>query len=215
MYVPASFAVDDLQQIWQFVEQHSFATLVTNHDRESVATHLPLLLDRSAGDRGRLTGHFAKANSHSEWSRHQMALVIFAGPHAYISPTWYAEPRVVPTWNYIAVHAYGVIKPIEDRQRLLAIVEQMVQTYEQTFPVPWQLASQDPHYIDQLLNAITGFEIDVEHWEGKWKLNQNHSQLRRDRVIEALRQQDNDDAREIASWMSQLSDEAKGRKSHE
>lgn len=208
MYVPASFAVDDLQQIWQFVEQHSFATLVTNHEREPVATHLPLLLDRSAGERGRLKGHFAKANSHNEWSRDQMALVIFAGPHAYISPTWYAEPRVVPTWNYIAVHAYGVIKPIEDRQRLLAIVEQMVRTYEQAFPVPWQLASQDPHYIDQLLNAITGFEIDVERWEGKWKLNQNHSQLRRERVINALRQQDDDDAQEIACWMSQLGGEA-------
>ncbi|MFH1299975.1 MAG: FMN-binding negative transcriptional regulator [Planctomycetota bacterium] len=201
MYVPTSFAETDLKVLHDFIEQHSFATLVTDRHEEPYATHLPVLLDRSQGKYGRLMGHFAKANPQSETASLQKVLTIFHGPHAYISPTWYESPNTVPTWNYQAVHVYGRYSVINDPGELKNVIEQTVRFYEAAQPTPWTMQNADPGFIDQLLQAIVGFTIEIERIEGKFKLSQNHPIERREKVIHALKQHQRDDDQAIASLM--------------
>src|SRR2546421_8219004 len=122
MYIPAAFAEPDLTKLHEFVEQNSFSLLVSMVDGLPFATHLPFLLERTAGRQGTLVGHVARANPQWRELAGQTALAIFSGPHAYISPTWYEAQRVVPTWNYTAVHASGRVEIIEDEGALFDIV---------------------------------------------------------------------------------------------
>lgn len=201
MYVPSAFRVSDTGVLHEFIHKHGFAVLTTDGPRGLVATHLPLLLEPERGSLGTLTGHFAKANEQANDFDCE-ALVVFSGAHAYISPTWYATPNTVPTWNYVAVHAYGVLKPIEDRTRLAQILEVTVNKYEASQPTPWVFdASTDFH--QKLLDAIIGFEIEITRLDGKWKLNQNHPEERRQRVIAALDNVGGENATEIARLMSE------------
>jgi transcriptional regulator len=184
MYIPAAFRETDTVRLHAFLQEHSFALLTTHGANGLVASHLPLLIDSSRGPLGTLTGHFAKANE-------QVAdvgaecLAIFSGPHAYVSPTWYETPNTVPTWNYVAVHAYGVLKVVEDKSELARILKLMVEKYESQRSQPWPFdAATDFH--QKLLDGIVGFEIEITRLEGKWKLNQNHPPERRQRVIAAL-----------------------------
>ncbi len=202
MYVPASFAVTDLAVLHGFMERHSFATLVSHDGTEPFASHVPLLLDRDAGPNGRLIGHVARANPQWKHAGGQRVLAIFSGPHAYVSPTWYAAQNVVPTWNYVAVHAYGVLRLIDDREGVREIVRRTVAVYEANMPRPWSVDAPEASFIDKLLAAIVGFEIDVDRIEGKWKLNQNHDVDRRRRVVEALRVQGSVDGVQIADLMA-------------
>lgn len=201
MYIPPSFRQADLEKLHALMERYSFATLVSQAGGEPLASHLPLLLDRDRGPEGTLLGHMARANSHWQSAADQKVLAIYHGPDVYISPAWYAEPNVVPTWNYVAVHAYGTLRLIEDRDRLHALIERTVERYEAAETEPWSLDSQDPAFISGLLNAIVGFEIEVDRLEGKWKLNQNQSAARQGRVIQALRQAGTGNALEVADLM--------------
>ena len=137
MYIPAAFAELDLTKLHDFIEQNSFGLLVSQVDGLPFATHLPFLLERTAGPHGTLVGHMARANPQWQEAGGQTALAIFSGPHAYISPTWYEAEQVVPTWNYTAVHAYGRVQIIEDEDALLEIVQRSVRVYEQAMPQPW------------------------------------------------------------------------------
>lgn len=202
MYVPSSFAVTDLAVLHEFMERHSFATLVSHDGTEPFASHVPLLLDRDAGPHGRLIGHVARANPQWKHAAGQRVLAIFSGPHAYISPTWYGAQNVVPTWNYVAVHVYGVLRLIDDIERLREIVRRTVAVYEATMPHPWSVDMPEEGFIDKLLEAIVGFEIDVDRIEGKWKLNQNHDAERRHRVVEALRANGSAQGLRIADLMA-------------
>jgi transcriptional regulator len=201
MYTPSAFAVSDRDTLHDFIVAHSFATLVSSNGDVTDASHLPLLLDRDSGEDGQLIGHFAKANPHWKDLDGQNVLAIFHGPHAYVSPTWYGEQNVVPTWNYVAVHAHGTLKIEHDRGRLLDIVRQSVEVYEAAMPTPWQLDSAEPGFIDKLLDAIVGFTIDIKRIEGKWKLNQNHSSERQQRVIAGLRTRPDTGSQEVADLM--------------
>lgn len=203
MYVPASFSETDPDKLRAFIDQFSFATLISQDGIDLVASHLPLLLDRNRGDHGTLTGHMARANSQWRTAAGQRVLVIFQGPHAYISPAWYESLNVVPTWNYVAVHVYGTLRLIDDRDRLLDLIRRTVERYESTRPNPWLLASQSEEYISQMLQAIVGFEVEIERIEGKWKLSQNHGSDRRSRVIGALLASADPDAQAIAELMIQ------------
>ncbi len=199
MYTPPSFAEPEQPNLHDFIEGHSFATLVTNKGDGLAISHLPLLLDRHRGEHGSLVGHMAKANSHWKDADGQKSFAIFHGPHAYVSPTWYESVNVVPTWNYVAVHASGTFQLDDTRDRRLEIVQQSVEFYERTMDSAWTLESPDKNYIDRLLDAIVGFRIDIEHLEGKWKLNQNHDTARREKVAQALRHAGGDDRIEIAN----------------
>lgn len=203
MYTPASFAVDDPEKLHTFIETHSFATLVSPDAENSTASHLPLLLDRGVAANGRLVGHMARANRQWEQASDRPVLAIFHGPHAYVSPAWYAETNVVPTWNYAAVHVQGTMRLEQDRGRLLDIVRQYVDVYEAGLPEPWSLDKADPEFIDGLLDAIVGFTIEIERIEGKWKLSQNHTRERREKVIHQLDGQKSDNSRQIAGLMAE------------
>jgi transcriptional regulator len=196
MYVPAAFRMSDADELHGFIRAHSFATLVTQGKGGMTATHLPLLLDPDFGPHGRLLGHMARANP--QWRDVEgEALVIFPGPHAYVSPTWYETPGTVPTWNYVTVHAYGALQLVEDRDDLHDILRRLVSVYERGMLEPWTYDDADPD-IENMLKPIIGFHIEISRLEGKWKLNQNHPEERRRKVIRALETRTDDDSRAIA-----------------
>ncbi|HEY1066556.1 MAG TPA: FMN-binding negative transcriptional regulator [Pirellulales bacterium] len=185
MFIPASFRVDDLSTLHAFMQRYSFATLVTRTTAgELTATHLPLLLNPRHGEYGALEGHFARANP--QWR--DVAgdtLVMFTGPHAYISPNWYQAEATVPTWNYAAVHAYGPLELIEAQTEAVAVLERTMEKYESHRPNPWTM-ERSGAAVTQLLGAIAPFRIPIARLEGKWKLNQHHSPERRALVADAL-----------------------------
>src|SRR5262245_43189217 len=200
MYVPSHFAESDPTTLHDFIEQHSFGVLVSQVDGLPFASHLPFLLDRAAGPHGRLIGHMARANPQWRQAGGQTVLAVFSGPHAYISPSWYEAEQVVPTWNYVAVHASGPLQLVDEPGAVLDIVRQSVRVYEQSMPCPWSLDETGP-FVERRLPQIVGFRIDIEKLEGKWKLNQNHPVERRQKVVRALRRQDDENARAVADLM--------------
>jgi transcriptional regulator len=197
MYIPASFKMEDKQVIYDFMEQNSFAILFTYFNDLPYATHLPFLLDRSEGC---LYGHMAKANP--QWHEiNDDVLVAFHGPHAYISPSWYETDQAVPTWNYAAVHVTGKFILIEDHNELKKILDRTANSYESSMPQPWSMSSLDPKLLSALSDAIVGFKIEILKIEGKWKLSQNHSEDRREKVIQALETKQDDNSKRIADLM--------------
>jgi transcriptional regulator len=200
MYTPASFKISDPDELHGFMRRHSFAMLVTQGEDGMTATHLPLLLDADVGPRGTLLGHMARANP--QWKDVAgEALAVFPGPHAYISPTWYETPGTVPTWNYVAVHAYGPLELVEDRDGLHDILTRTTSVHERRMPEPWSYDPADPD-IEKMLKAIVGFRIEITRLDGKAKLNQNHPEGRRQRVIRALEAQGDEESRAIAELMA-------------
>jgi transcriptional regulator len=196
MYIPKAFHVEDEAALFDFMKSHSFAIVVTNHEGTPFATHIPILIDQ---DNKRLIGHIARANKQSEQGNSDV-LVIFNGPHAYISPSWYKENNTVPTWNYAAVHVYGKLKFIEDPHILKQILNETVNYYESGMEQPWS-TDMNNEFNSGLMNAIIGFEIEITKIEGKWKLSQNHSKERQANVIEGLKAQGDKDSLEIANLM--------------
>lgn len=200
MYVPASFGVEDGDVLAKFIGRYSFATLVSRVAGAPFATHLPFVYDQQ---QSLLIGHLARANSQWRDLAAEEALVVFQGPHAYISPTYYAADFAVPTWNYAAVHVYGVPRVVEQQQRLAAIVEQLVSCYEGGRAEPWRVDWQDERY-GKMLQAIVGIEIEVTRIEGKFKLNQNRPQQDQLGVVQALRDADDFQERALAEMMAGL-----------
>src|SRR4051812_48126547 len=167
MYVPEHFHEHRIDVLHAFMRRHSFATLISR-DRNLTASQLPVLLDTERGPHGTLRSHMAKQNPQWQtFAQGAEVLVIFQGPHAYISPTWYASQTKVPTWNYAAVHAYGNPKLV-DRAALRAILEETVTTYEAGFAKPWSTANLPPDLVAKLADAVVGFEIEITRLEGKW-----------------------------------------------
>jgi transcriptional regulator len=166
-----------------------------------VASHLPLLLDTDAGQMGSLIGHMARANSQWRDVRGEV-MALFTGPHVYVSPSWYEEEGTVPTWNYAAVHAYGTVQLVEDRESLVDILRKSVDVYEGSRPQPWTL-DENAAYVQQMMRGIVGFRIHITRLEGKWKLSQNHSEERRGRVISALEKQPDEHSQAIVAMMKE------------
>ena len=202
VYVPPSFAETDLTKLQDAIEQYSFAVLTSAGGGELTASHLPLLLDRFPPPNGTLLGHMARANHHWRTAANQPSLAVFSGPHAYISPRWYEAERVVPTWNYVAVHVYGTLELIDDPVEILALLHRTVEHYESSLPEPWRL-EDPPQFLEQLAQQIVAFRIPIDRIEGKWKLNQNHSPDRREKVIAALTKRPDAQSQAIAELMSE------------
>src|ERR1700685_1526843 len=178
MYTPKAFEVTDLSLLHAAMKQSDLATLVTMTTQGLVATHLPLLLDETKGEYGTLTGHVSRANLQwRETDTNAEALIISLGLDTYVSPTWYPAKqetgRVVPTWNYAAIHAYGRITFIEDPEWLRTMVTHLTTKHEASFPIPWQVSDAPDGFIDAQLKAIVGFEFQILRLEGKQKFNQN------------------------------------------
>jgi len=193
MYIPKAFREDDVKKLHKLMQEYSFAALVTQQDGAPVATHLPFLLDSERGPYGTLMAHMARANA--QWRAfnegRREALVIFQGPHAYISPSWYEVELSVPTWNYAAVHAYGVPRIINDKAVLYELLKALIKTQETRFEKPWDFQLPDDH-LQKMMQAIVGFDIQITRLEGKFKMSQNRTASEQQRVIAALR--DSEDA---------------------
>ena len=201
MYVPPAFAEAGLPKLHDFIERHSFGLLVSQ-GIEPFASHLPFLLDRQAEPHGRLIGHMARANPQWQQVRDDTVLAVFSGPHAYISPRWYEAENVVPTWNYVAVHVYGRLRLVEEPTALMNILRATVDRYERAMPEPWAMDEHSDH-LHRLVQMVVGFEIDIERIEGKWKLSQNHSVQRRERVIMKLSESADPEALVVARLMQE------------
>src|ERR1700733_11310928 len=185
MYVPKVFAVEDVWRLQDFMEAFNFATIVTQRDGELTASHIPFLLDRTKEPHGALRAHIAIRNPQiKDLQAGAQALVIFQGPHSYVSPSWYVQPENVPTWNYTVVHAYGVPK-IGDRAAMVALLKDLTGKHEKGFEQPWDF-DPDAAWVQKLLPEIAAFEIKIEKLQGKFKLNQNRTPADRAGVIQAL-----------------------------
>jgi len=193
MYTPDIFALTDPAEAGRILREHSFGLLVTAAEGAPMASHLPFLFDADRGPKGTLLCHMARANP--QWKDFAKleaagceALVVFQGPHGYVSPSWYAGGPAVPTWNYLAVHAYGAPRIIDDPAKIKAHQERLVDTHEAGFAAPWSMASQPEDYIARMLRGIVAFEIPISRLEAKAKLSQNKSEADRQGVIAALEQ---------------------------
>ncbi len=176
MYIPPHFTVPGKETLLRLLPAASFATLVsTDGEGLPFATHLPFSYDPDRGENGTLIGHMARANPHGSLLEGQEALVIFQGPHAYISPSFYTTDINVPTWNYIAVHAYGTPQIVSDPERVLGLLERLTLENEQDQPDPWSPRGFDQKRLHGLMRGIIAFEIPVSRLQGKAKLGQNKS----------------------------------------
>lgn len=209
MYLPRHFEENRPDVLAAFIRQHPFATLVSLGSEDLIATHLPLLWDPEPAPFGTLTGHFARPNPHGRKMRAEVeSLAIFLGAQAYVSPSWYASKqahgKVVPTWNYIGVHAYGPLRMIDDPQWLRALVTRLTDSQERGFAVPWRVTDAPERFVDAMLQGIVGIEIPVRRVEGKWKLSQNRSAPDYAGTIDGLRARGDPDSVAVADAMTAL-----------
>jgi len=202
MYIPKHFRVDDLNTLHDLMRAYSFATLITQHEGVPFATHLPFILDAQRGPYGTLLAHVARANPQwRDFTSEQEVLVIFQGPHAYVSPSWYEVELSVPTWNYAAVHAYGVPRLVEDGEELYQLLKVLIETHESQFENPWPF--QLPHdYLQKMMRGIVAFQIEITRLEGKFKMSQNRTASERENIIAALNESsDTQPAAELMAGM--------------
>ena len=200
MYIPAAFLQTDQPKLFDFIDAHSFGTLVTYGDGGPFASHLPFWLDRDWGASGALLTHVARANPQSAHALGDSALAIFTGPHCYISPTWYGARAAVPTWNYTAVHVYGRLE-IVDESTLFGLLERLVAEYEPQEPDSWSIADEQPT-VQRLAHQIVALRLSIERIEGKWKLSQNRPLEQRRRVVDALHRRGDHASVQIAELMA-------------
>lgn len=203
MYSPEVFKVEDPATLHAFLRQHNFATLVTQHDGAVQATHVPLVLKEEVGEQGALQGHLARANP--QWrdlAPDKEVLLIFTGPHAYISPAWYQTSPAVPTWNYTAVHVYGRPRLVEDPGEFAAMLHDLVEVHERDRPDRWS-GEMPEDFRDRLMKGIVGFEIGITRIEGKFKLSQNRPDDAPG-VIDGLSQSPYQGDREVAELMRRI-----------
>ena len=201
MYIPTPFLVEDRKVIVAFMQQFDFAAVVSHSDTGFVASHVPVLI-REVGSELHIVGHVARGNSHWRVMESQAeSMVIFQGPHAYVSPTWYAVSPAVPTWNYAVVHAYGAARVREDATFIAGVVEDLTRRYEDQREHPWSTQAVPRESYQKLLNAIVGFEISVSRCEAKFKLGQNRSVEDRAGTIAGLERESSPKALELAHFM--------------
>jgi transcriptional regulator len=202
MYIPKAFEVNEIRKLVNFIKDNSFGILFTQNENGPFATHLPFLINESKYDNGVLLSHMAKANPHWKDLGDEEVLVVFSGPHAYISPSWYGESNTVPTWNYVAVHVYGEFKVIDDKEEAKKIIEDTVNFYESSLPNPWLVNFEDK-FINELMNGLVTFEIKINKVEGKWKLSQNHSIQRQQNLVNGLLSSNKYNSLEIAKLIEE------------
>lgn len=184
MYIPKHFSEEDISQVLSFMKEFSFATIVSMQDSMPVATHLPFVIEERE-DKIILVAHFARANDQWKALEQQTALIIFAEPHAYISPTHYETELNVPTWNYVAVHAYGKVEIIADKQKTIEVLEKTIRNYEAGYEQQWNQLPEK--YRDGMVKGIVAFEVTVTDLQAKYKLSQNRTEIERKSIIESLK----------------------------
>ena len=208
MYTPGFNQVSDRAILIEAMRTWSFAILFGPLGAEEAvsphhATHLPLVV-RDEGPHGLLEGHFAKANSHWQALANRETLVVFPGPHSYVSPSLYTEQLSVPTWNYIAIHAYGPLHLIEDNIAKEALLAGLIQSNEPAYAQQW--SSLPEGYRRTMLAGIVGFRIPIARIEGKFKLSQNRPASDR-RAVHDAHASGTPDQQQLAAWMERFSEQ--------
>ena len=191
MYLPPAFTENDLPRLHAAIAGSGLATLVSHGLDGLIASHVPLILAADEGPHGTLYGHLARANPQAREAAIEGAvLAIFQGPDAYITPSWYATKqetgRVVPTWNYATIHAYGTLRFIDEPAALRALVTQLTERHEGPRPAPWAVSDAPDDFVAAQLKGIRGFAIPIARLEGKWKMSQNRPAADRRGVIDGL-----------------------------
>ncbi len=201
MYIPKNFLITDQQEAISFMHRYSFATLVTVNNGIPSATHLPFLVTQKE-DKIILRSHFAKANPQSAEILNGNPLVIFTEPHAYISPKHYEQVNSVPTWNYLAIHAYGKATLLENVAQKIELLEQTINFYEANYLKQWAALPHD--FKLKMMNGIVGFEIIVDELQAKKKLSQNKTERERESIIAELSTKTDTNEKDIAAYMAGL-----------
>jgi transcriptional regulator len=201
MYTPKFNRVEDRATLLKAMQTYSFAILAGPSGTDPItATHLPLVV-KDEGEHGLIEGHFARANKHWASLAGHEALVIFPGPHTYVTPALYTNELSVPTWNYIAIHAYGTLELIEDQDSKNQLVEELITKHDPAFLNHWH--AEPEGYRRTMLTGIIGFRILIARIEGKFKISQNRN-AEEHRNIQAAHAAGTDDQRELARWMTRL-----------
>ncbi len=203
VYLPPHFNETREDALIEHIERHDFGLLVTHGGAAMIASQVPFLVERRDG-RVYLQGHLARANPQcGDLYAGGEALTIFAGPHAYISPSWYEAGPAVPTWNYASVHAYGPCSAIGDADWLRGLLQRLSERHEAREAAPWRMQDLPEPYLAGMLNGILGFEIAVERLEGKFKLSQNRPAADRPRIVAALEARGDADSHGVARLMKE------------
>jgi transcriptional regulator len=192
MYVPPHFKEERIEVLHETIRKCRIGTLVTFERGEMIASHVPMLIDPEPAPYGTLIGHVSRGNPQGRAVDGVVeTLAIFLGADAYVTPSWYATKRetgkVVPTWNYVAVHAYGKVRFFNDKDRLLDIVRRLTETHEAGRAEPWAVSDAPADFVDGLLKGIVGFDLPIARLEGKWKMSQNRPAEDRAGVVAGLR----------------------------
>jgi transcriptional regulator len=186
LYIPKPHLVEDRRFLHDFMDEFSFVDLVTAAPTPRI-THIPVWLDREAGRFGTIHGHLSRQNPQTKtFDGRQQAVIVFRGPHGYISPTWYAKTDVVPTWNFAVVHATGRLRPVTERKDLNDLLARLIRKFESYEGTGYDFAKISDTYKYGLMGGIIGFEMEVELLEGKFKLGQERSAADRDSLLKKL-----------------------------
>jgi len=188
LYVPKAHRVEDLKLLHEFMDEYAFVDLVTSGPTLRI-THIPVILDRTAGTYGRIMGHVSRQNPQSQaFDGRQTGVIVFRGPHGYISPTWYAKKEAVPTWNFAVVHATGRPAAINDKEALHKLLGRLIEKFESTEGSGYDFSKLPDSYVSPMLGGIVGFEMQIESLEGKFKLGQERSDTDKQSLLEHLGQ---------------------------
>jgi transcriptional regulator len=206
MYQPSHFKEERQDILRGLIADHPLGALVTLGPDGINGNHIPFLYDPEPAPLGTLRGHVARANPvWREFKADVEALVIFQGPQLYVTPSWYPTKqetgKVVPTWNYLVIHAYGPLRPMDDREWLRAFVTRLTDNFEKKRADPWKVTDAPANYVDAQLKAIVGLEIPVTRLHGKWKVSQNRPPADREGVARGLRAAGDANAARMADWV--------------
>jgi transcriptional regulator len=214
MYVPKNFEETDKAVLHALIRSHPLGAWVTPGEGGLIANHIPFLLHADRGANGTLVGHVARANPvWKAFSRTLTSVVIFQGPEAYVTPSWYLSRKehgkVVPTWNYAVVHAHGIPTAIEDREWLLRHVTELTASHESGEAAPWKVSDAPADFIQTMLAAIVGIEIPITTLQGKWKMNQNRPEPDRFAAVAGLRARGSAESAAVANLVERAALRAK------
>lgn len=201
LYVPRAFRFDENKWVELFLQENHFGILLSQTETFPLTTHLPFFYDPTVGEKGTLFSHLAIQNPHVTHLRaHPEAMVIFSGPHTYISPTW-IDHKHVPTWNYTVLNVYGLVKLITEEEIVKRVLTQLVTQYEGE--TGWQ-TDFNQQTQSQLLKAIQVIAIDIQKFEGKLKLSQNRTALEQEKIQTQLMQHPHQTAQAVGQWMQRI-----------